>query len=242
MEKNRPTHAMVFAAGLGKRMRPLTNQLPKPLVKVNGKALIDYAIEGLAAASIRTIVVNVHYLPDLLESHLQQWEQPEIIVSNERDVLLETGGGLKKALPLLGSEPFFIRNSDSFWLDSVRCNLDRMSEAWDSQKMDGLLLLAPTVDAIGHNGKGDFLMSSTGELTRRNERNLAPFIYAGAALFHPRFLDTAPDGPFSLNLLFDRAIEKGRLFGLRLEGVWIDVGTPQAIKDAEHALDLQNMD
>lgn len=236
MAGTRPTHAMVFAAGLGKRMRPLTDNMPKPMVPVNGRPLIDYALDGLADAGVETAVVNVHYRPEPLERYLSERQTPRIVISDERDQLLETGGGLVNALPLLGDAPFFTRNSDSFWIDSVTPNLERMADAWDDDKMDGLLLLAPACDAIGHRGKGDFLMSPAGALTRRPDRETAPFIYAGATIYHPRFLEGAPDGPFSLNLLFDRAIENGRLFGLRLEGIWMDVGTPDAVQKAEYAL------
>ncbi len=232
----RPTHAMVLAAGLGKRMRPITATTPKPLVEVGGRSLVDHAIAKLKAAGVETCVVNVHYLADLVEVHVGKWTDPKIVVSDEREALLETGGGIVKALPLLGDDPFYVYNSDSFWIEGIRANLDLLARRWDETAMDGLLLLAPIVGSIGYSGSGDFVMDGLGRLTRRGERRVAPFAYAGAAIFHPRLFRDAPSGAFSLNRLFDRAIEEGRLYGQRMEGTWLHVGTPDAIVEAERAI------
>jgi MurNAc alpha-1-phosphate uridylyltransferase len=227
---------MVLAGGFGKRMRPVSATTPKPLVKVGGRPLIDHCLDGLAKAGVETAVVNVHYLADLLEAHLKKREQPKIVISDERDALLETGGGVRKALPLLGDEAFMLRNSDSFWLEGVRPNLKWLAGGWDDRRMDALLLLAPTVNAIGYSGRGDFFLDKDGRLARRSERMVAPFVYAGAAILHPRLFTGAPDGAFSLNLLFDRAIEAGRLSGVRLDGLWINVETAASIKAADEAI------
>jgi MurNAc alpha-1-phosphate uridylyltransferase len=231
-----PRTAMVLAAGFGTRMRPLSSRIPKPLVKVGDRALIDHCLDGLAEAGVETAVVNVHYLADLVEAHVAGRASPSVVISDERDALLDTGGGIKQALPLLGPEPFILRNSDSFWLEGVRRNLDWLTMTWDGERMDGLLLLASTVPAVGYAGRGDFFLDKDGRLSRRRERTVAPFAYAGAAILHPRLLDGAPDGAFSLNKLFDRAIEAGRLFGARLDGIWINVETPKAVALAENAM------
>jgi MurNAc alpha-1-phosphate uridylyltransferase len=227
---------MVLAAGFGTRMRPVTLRTPKPLVPVMGKPLIDHCLDGLAAAGVEMAVVNVHYLADAIEAHLAARAAPKAIVSDERSTLLDTGGGIRHALPQLGPQPFFLRNSDSFWLEGVRPNLPRMLEVWDDGAMDALLLLAPTVTAVGYAGQGDFFLDKEGRLARRAERSVAPFAYAGAAVLHPRLFDGAPLGAFSLNVLFDRAIAAGRLFGTRLDGIWINVETPAAIAAAETAI------
>lgn len=232
----RPTHAMVLAAGLGKRMRPITATTPKPLVEVAGRSLIDHGFARLVAAGVEVAVVNVHYLADLVEVHVQKHARPRVVISDEREALLDTGGGIAKALPLLGPEPFYVYNSDSFWIEGIRANLDLLAERWDDESMDGLLLLAPTVGSVGYSGPGDFFMDHLGLLSRRTERKVAPFVYAGAAILHPRLFEGAPAGAFSLNLLFDRAIAAGRLWGQRMEGVWLHVGTPRAILDAERAI------
>jgi MurNAc alpha-1-phosphate uridylyltransferase len=227
---------MVLAAGLGKRMRPLSDTIPKPLVKVGGLALIDHCLDGLARAGVQTAVVNVHHLADRIEAHLAGRTAPRIVISDERDALLETGGGIKRALPLLGPDAFLLRNSDSFWLEGVRPNLDWLANGWDEARMDALLMLAPTVTAVGYAGAGDFVLDKNGRLARRPERTVAPFAYAGAAILHPRLFADTPDGPFSLNLLFDRAIASGRLYGVRLDGTWINVETPAAVRTAEVAI------
>ena len=230
------TTAMVLAAGLGKRMRPHSGTLPKPLVAVAGKPLIDHALDRLAEAGIVRAVVNVHYRAEQIERHLAGRTRPRIVISDERAQLLETGGGIVRALPLLGDAPFLAINSDTLWIDSVKPNLVRLSEAFDAVRMDALLLLAPTTSSIGYTGRGDFRMTAGGHLVRRAERDMAPFVYAGAAVLAPVLFADAPRGAFSLTQLFDRAAEAERLFGLRLEGVWMHVGTPEAIAEAEAAM------
>lgn len=226
-------NAMVLAAGLGTRMRPLTLTKPKPLVEVAGKPLVDHVLDRLAEAEVETAVVNIHHHADLLERHLKGRKKPKIVISDERDVLLDSGGGLKKALPLLGTDPFFSINADTIWIEGFKPNLTRLADNFDPDHMDGLLLLASTATSCGYDGRGDFIADSDGRLERRAERLVTPFVYAGAAVFRPELFADTPDGPFSLNLLFDRAIEAGRLFGLRLDGLWMHVGTPEAIAEAE---------
>ncbi|MBZ9938119.1 nucleotidyltransferase family protein [Mesorhizobium sp. BR1-1-16] len=228
-----PRRAMVLAAGIGKRMRPVTATVPKPLIEVAGRPMIDRALDRLSRAGVEEVVVNVHYLADLLETHVKKRKNPKIVVSDERGALLETGGGITKALPLLGPEPFFVMNSDSFWIEGPRPNLDWLISGWDDSAMDALLMLAPTVASIGYTGPGDFLMDKEGRLTRRPERTIAPFVYSGAAILSPRLFENAPEGAFSLNVLFDRAIASGRLFGVRMDGIWLHVGTPESIREAE---------
>jgi MurNAc alpha-1-phosphate uridylyltransferase len=231
-----PRCAMVLAAGLGLRMRPLTDDMPKPLVEVAGKALLDHVLDRLAEADVETVVVNVHYLADQVARHLDGRRTPKVVISDERDGLLDTGGGVVKALPSLGSAPFFHLNSDTIWIDGVKPNLVRLAEIFDPARMDALLLLAATSTSVGYGGRGDFIMAADGRISRRREREVVPFVYAGVAILNPTLFATAPPGAFSLNLLFDRAIETGRLHGLRLEGVWMHVGTPEAITAAEAAI------
>jgi MurNAc alpha-1-phosphate uridylyltransferase len=231
-----PRRAIVLAAGLGTRMRAFSGELPKPLVKVGGKALIDYVLDRLAEAGVERIVVNVHHRADLIERHLARRAGPEIVISDERRELLGTAGGVLKALPELGGEPFYLVNSDTVWIDGVRPNLQRLAAAFDPVHMDGLLLLAPAASSIGYTGRGDFIMAPDGKLTRRGEREVAPFVYAGAAMFAPAFFAGVPAGPSSLSPLFDRAAEAERLYGLRLEGIWMHVGTPDAVQAAEAAI------
>jgi N-acetyl-alpha-D-muramate 1-phosphate uridylyltransferase len=231
-----PNRAIVLAAGLGTRMRPYNGHIPKPLVEIGGKSLIDYSLDRLADAGVESVVVNVHHLADILERHLAPRQRPHIVISDERGELLGTGGGIAKALPKLGDAPFFLVNSDTVWLDGVKPNFRRMAEAFDPQTMDVLLLLAPTTDSIGYAGRGDFAMLPDGRLRRRRENEVVPFVYAGAAVLSPVLFADAPQGAFSLTVLFDRAAETGRLFGLRLEGVWMHVGTPEAVAAAEAAL------
>jgi MurNAc alpha-1-phosphate uridylyltransferase len=227
---------MVLAAGLGLRMRPLTEHLPKPLIRVGGKALIDYGLDQLADVGVEDAVVNVHYLADKMERHVAGRKRPRIMISDERDELLDTGGGVVKAMHHLGNGPFFHINSDSIWIDGVRGNLQRLSDAFDPEKMDAVLLLAPAATSIGYSGRGDFAMTADGCLRRRAEREVVPFVYAGAALLSPALFIDPPRGAFSLNLLFDRAMATGRLHGLRLDGLWMHVGTPDAIAAAEAAI------
>jgi MurNAc alpha-1-phosphate uridylyltransferase len=217
-------------------MRPMSDCLPKPLVKVAGKPLIDYALDRLADAGVEQTVVNVHYLADELERHLAGRKRPRIVISDERKQLLGTGGGVVNALKQLGDAPFFYMNSDTLWIDGVKPNLQRLVDAFDPVEMDALLLLAPTTTSIGYDERGDFSMSADGRLRRRAERQVVPFAYASAALLSPALFKDAPAGPFALTVLFDRAAEAGRLHGLRLDGVWMHVGTPEAVAEAEAAL------
>jgi N-acetyl-alpha-D-muramate 1-phosphate uridylyltransferase len=232
----KPVTAMVLAAGLGLRMRPITATIPKPLVRVAGKTLLDHVLDKLAAIGIDKAVVNVHYLPDQIIRHVAERPHPRIVISDERNEILGTGGGVVKALPLLGTAPFFHMNADTMWIDGVRSNLTRLSEAFDPARMDMLMLMAPTTSSIGYDGRGDYTMSADGTLHKRKEKQIAPFVYAGAAIISPQLFDSAPRGEFGLPKLFDDAEEAGRLFGLRLEGTWMHVGTPDAIGEAERAV------
>jgi MurNAc alpha-1-phosphate uridylyltransferase len=232
-----PSTAMILAAGLGLRMRPLTLDLPKAMVEVKGRRLIDRALDRLLSAGIKKVVVNLHHKGNTLKRHLAERNDVEILFSDESEQLLETGGGVAKALPLLGPDPFFVVNSDVIWLDARRDSLHELAEAWDDKAMDALLLMHPTVTAVGYDGVGDFEMAPDGRLTRREERHVAPFLFTGIQLLHPRLFDGAPEGPFSLNRLYDQAAESGRLYGYRHEGIWMDVGTPAGLKAAEAALD-----
>lgn len=231
-----PKCAFVLAAGLGTRMRPYNGVVPKPLVTVGGKSLIDYALDRLADAGVERAVVNVHHMADVLERHLAVRERPHIIVSDERGALLGTGGGIAKALPELGDAPFFLVNSDTLWLDGVKPNFARLADAFDAGKMDALLLLAASAGSIGYEGSGDYATLPDGRLRRRAPGEAVPFVYAGAAILSPALFADAPSGAFALTLLFDRAGARGRLFGLRLDGVWMHVGTPAAVAEAEAAL------
>jgi MurNAc alpha-1-phosphate uridylyltransferase len=231
-----PNRAIVLAAGLGTRMRPYNGHVPKPLVEIGGKSLIDYSLDRLADAGVERAVVNVHHLADALERHLAPRQRPQIVISDERGELLGTGGGIAKALPQLGGAPFFLVNSDTVWLDGVKPNFARLAEAFDPAAMDALLLVAPTAGSIGYNGRGDFAMLPDGRLRRRREHEVVPFVYAGAAILSPLLFADVPRGAFSLTLLFDRAVAGGRLYGLRLEGIWMHVGTPEAVAAAEAAL------
>jgi len=231
----KPTKAMVLAAGLGLRMRPLTDHMPKPLVRVAGSALLDHALDKLADADVEQAVVNVHYLPDQIIEHVAGRTRPRVTISDEREKVLGTGGAVVKALPLLGDAPFFHLNADTMWIDGVRPNLNRMAEAFDPAQMDILLLMAPTTTSIGYSGRGDYSMLPNGALRRRREQQVVPFVYAGAAILSPSLFVDAPKGEFSLTKIFDRANEQERLFGLRLDGVWMHVGTPEAVAAAEEA-------
>lgn len=231
-----PRKAMVLAAGLGKRMRPITDTMPKPLVKIAGKALIDWGLDSLAEAGVETAVVNVHYLPDQLVSHVSDRTNPAIDISDERDELLDSGGGIVRALPQLGSSPFFVLNADTFWIDWKDSSLRRLALAWKDAEMDILLMLARLDQATGHSGGTDFLLASDGRLSRA-KGDPQGLIYAGGAIVHPRIFDDAPAGAHSLNVEFDRALAAGRLHGMVLGGDWITVGTPDAIAPAEAAVE-----
>jgi MurNAc alpha-1-phosphate uridylyltransferase len=217
-------------------MRPLTDNMPKPLVEVGGKPLIDHVLDRLAEAGAEQAVVNVHYFAEQIERHLAGRTKPQVVISDERGVLLGTGGAVVKALPLLGEAPFFHVNSDSIWVDGVKPNLARLAEGFDAATMDALLLLAPTTGSIGYAGRGDFAFAADGRLRRRAERGVAPFVFAGAAILSPALFKDAPQGEFPLTDLFARAAEQGSLHGLRLEGLWMHVGTPDAIALAENAI------
>lgn len=236
LNADRPKSAMMLAAGLGTRMRPITDTLPKPLVKVHGKTLLDHGLDALDRAGVQHVVVNVHHHADQMETHLSQRTQPKIAISDERAELLDSGGGVANALSMIGGKPFFLLNSDTFWIEGYTPNLKRMSDFWNGQNMDILLMLSNVATAVGYANKGDFMMDAEGKLERRQERTNAPFAYAGAAIVNPEIFDNAPKGAFSLNLLFDEAIEKNRLFGMNMDGLWLHVGTPDAIKDAEEAI------
>ena len=231
----RPTKAMVLAAGLGLRMRPLTDHIPKPLVSVAGKPLLDHVLDKLAAADVAEAVINVHYLGQQIIDHVAPRTSPCVTISDERDQVLGTGGGVVKALPFLGDKPFFHVNSDTMWIDGVRSNLLRLAETFDPDRMDILLLMAPTASSIGYGGRGDYAMLPDGALRKRREHQVVPFVYAGAAILSPAIFADAPKGEFSLTRMFDAANEQERLFGLRLDGVWMHVGTPDAVHAAEEA-------
>ena len=231
----RPTKAMVLAAGLGTRMRPLTDHMPKPLVPVAGRPLLDHVLDKLAEFGVGEAVVNVHYLPDQIIDHVAARTKPRILISDERDAVLGTGGGVVKALPRLGPAPFFHLNADTLWIDGAQPNLSRLADAFDPARMDILLLMAPTAGSIGYSGSGDYAMLPDGALRRRKEREVVPFVYAGVAILSPAIFMDAPSGEFALTRLFDRAGERERLFGLRLDGLWMHVGTPDAVQAAEQA-------
>ncbi|MFN4140776.1 nucleotidyltransferase family protein [Aestuariivirga sp.] len=230
--------AMVLAAGFGKRMQPLTLTRPKPLVEVAGKPLIAHGFDRLRAAGVKRAVVNVHYLADQIEAWASRQAAPGIIISDERAEILDTGGGVTRALPLLGEAPFFVINSDSFWVDEGEPALDRLRAAWDDAAMDCLLLLSPLSRTVGYDGGGDFVRKPDGRLLRRRHaQGEEPLAFIGGYLASPRLFESAPAGAFSMNVLWDRAIDRGRLYGLVHRGRWIHVGTPSAIAGAEAALE-----
>lgn len=231
-----PRRAMVLAAGLGERMRPLTDKLPKPLIKVRGRAMIDTILDRLAAAGVEEAVINLHHLGGMIEDHLKDRAVPRIRYTREAE-RLETGGGVRNALPLLGEGAFFVVNGDVSWLDGYTPALHRLTEAWDEARMDALLLVHSTAHAVGYEGRGDFILRADGRLRRRQEREVAPFVFAGVQILHPRLFAGAPDGPFSLNRLYDRAEKAERLWGLRHDGEWFHIGTPEQLAEVEEALD-----
>jgi len=233
-----PRTAMIMAAGLGKRMRPLTASRPKPLIEVNGKPLLDHVLEKLRVAGVSKIVVNVHYLADALEAHLLSRDHGlEIVISDERDLLMETGGGLVRAAPLIDSDPFLALNSDNLWIDGPADTLRLLASQWDDARMDALLLLVPQARALNHKGMGDFHMDRAGRIRRRDKSRVAPFVFTGIQIVSKRLLRDSPEGPFSTNILWDRAIAEGRCFGAVHQGLWFDVGTPQSIQLTETALE-----
>jgi MurNAc alpha-1-phosphate uridylyltransferase len=232
-----PDTAMVMAAGLGKRMRPLTATKPKPLIEVAGKPLLDHVLDRLRAAGVKKVVINVHYLPDALEAHLARSAADlEVTISDERDLLLETGGGLVRAQPMIDSDPFFAINSDNLWVDGPADTLKLLASQWDGGKMDALLLLVPQARAMNHQGLGDFHMNRLGQLRRRGRSRVAPFVYTGVQIISKALLKDAPDGAFSTNVLWDRAIAAGRCYGAVHQGLWFDVGNPQSIRATEQVL------
>src|SRR5688572_25092345 len=232
-----PDTAMVMAAGLGKRMRPLTATRPKPLIEVNGKPLIDHVFDKLRAAGVTKAVVNVHYLADVLEAHLgAKADGVAVTISDERELLLETGGGLVRAAPMIECDPFFAINSDNFWVDGPTDTLRLLASHWDEQAMDALLLLVPHARAYNHRGLGDFHMDRFGRLQRRNRSKVAPYVFTGIQLVSKRLLRDAPEGSFSTNILWNRAIGEGRCFGAVHQGLWFDVGTPASVRATESAL------
>jgi len=229
--------AFVLAAGLGKRMRPLTDTMPKPMVPLAGRPLVDHTLDRLEASGIKRVILNVHYMADVLEAHISARTRtrrgPFVLISNERDEVLETGGGVAKALRLIGERPFLICNSDTTWVEKDASNIARLIHAWDAHRMDCLLLLAEKDRSLGYEGDGDFHMAADGKLNRRGEGEASPHVFAGVSIAHPRMFANCPEGAFSLNVLWDRAIAAGRLHGMVLDGWWMHVGSPSALADAE---------
>ena len=237
-EKSPITCAMILAAGLGTRMRPITHHIPKPLIKINNQALIDYKIAAARRAGIDTIIVNIHHLADQVIEHLSHITDLKIIISDESDQLMESGGGILKALPHFGEEAFVVMNSDAFWAGERSSNLRELTNCWNRDEMDILLSLAELGQAVGFEGAGDFFMDDRGHLLRRGKKKSAPYAFAGDYIVHPRIFKNLPRGPFSSNILFDRAIDEGKLLGKQLQGTWLHVGTPDSIKVAQHAIAL----
>jgi len=231
--KTPPKNAMVLAAGLGLRMRPITDKTPKPMIKVAGRTLLDHALDRLVAVGVQKAVVNTHHLGDQIIDHLKFRRDLEIVISDEADQLLETGGGVKKALSHFGDDPFYIANADILWLNSNTDALQRLADLWDADQMDALLLLHSTVEAYGYRGRGDFIVDPLGKLARRPEREISPYVYTGVEIIHPRAMKDTPDGPFSLNVVFDRLIEQERLYGIVHDGEWFDIGTPAGLNQVE---------
>lgn len=228
--------AFVLAAGMGSRMRPLTDTRPKPLVPLAGRALIDHVLDRLNDAGFSRAVVNVHYLADQIEGHVAQRAKPHIIISDERNVLLDTGGGVKHALSQLDDTAFLIHNSDSVWVEHSQPVLETIQSAWNPHVMDSLMLIAPSATSLGYNGRGDFMLDDGGRLSRPIKGSHAPYVFAGVSIAKPQMFDNAPEGPFSLNALWDNLISHGRLYGVILDGLWMHVGTPEALADAEQAI------
>ena len=228
-----PKKAMVLAAGLGRRLRPITNNLPKPLVKIANRTLLDYILDHLVAAGVECVVVNVHYLADQIKRHLNSRKDLEIIISSEELSLLETGGGVKKVIKMFNDEPFYISNADVFWLNGPTTVLERMIEQWDEARMDALLMLHATVEAYGYSGDGDFEVDANGKLSRRIEREITPYLFSGVQIIHPRIFENTPDGKFSLNVIYDKGIEADRLYGVVHDGEWFHIGTPEGLAEVE---------
>jgi MurNAc alpha-1-phosphate uridylyltransferase len=231
-------NAMVLAAGLGTRMTPANGTLPKPLVELRGRALIDRVLDRLAEAGIKRAVVNVHHKADLIEAHVKPRKAPRIVISDERSGKLDTGGGVKRALPRLGPGAFLIHNSDSVWIEGVGSNLTRLMSTWDETRMDCLLMLAVASGSHGYQGRGDFALQPDGRVRRRKlEQEIVPFAFTGVSVAHPRLFEDSPEGAFSLNLVWSRAIAAGRAYGMRMDGSWMHVGSPDALAQAEQCLE-----
>ncbi len=231
-----PKTAMVFAAGLGTRMRPITDSLPKPLVEVAGRTLIDHCLDRLASNGVERAVVNVHRHADQIEAHLAGRKAPKIVISDERSKLLDQGGGIKRALPVLGSEPFLLCNTDAFWIEGPRSNIARLAEAFDWEAMDVVLLVAAAAGAVGVDWPGDFTMTHEGRLLGREPRQVAPFVYTGVGIIKPQLFENEAADVFRLAPYFHAAAARGRLFGIRLDGFWLHVGRPETIAEAETAI------
>ena len=232
---------MVFAAGLGVRMRPITNTIPKPLVTVGGRTLIDHCLDRLADVGVETAIVNVHWLADQIEAHLEARTAPKIVISDERAKLLDQGGAIKKALPLIGDQPFFICNTDALWIEGPCCELARLAETFDPETMDAILLVAPTVGSVGVDWPGDFTMDPYRRLIQRDPRCVAPFVYAGFGVIKPQLFEDVAEDAFKLAPFFFRAAERGRLYGTRLDGAWLHVGRPESVAEAERAIDRSRL-
>lgn len=235
-----PKTAMVLSAGYGKRMRPLTDDTPKPMLALNGKPLIGHVMDRLATAGVKRAVVNLHYLGDQIKDYLAAEDRLDVTFTDEPE-LLETGGGVKNALAPLtetGTDPFYVVNSDAFWLDGYEDTLMRLAREWKDDIMDGLLLLHGTVESHGYTGPGDFVADPDGKLKRRPEMEIAPWLFAGVQILHPRIFDNSPDGKWSLNVVFDKAIESDRLYGVIHDGEWFHIGTPEGLKEADDFLNL----
>lgn len=231
-----PKTAMVFAAGLGTRMRPITDSLPKPLVEVAGRALIDHCLDRLAMNGVERAVVNVHRHADQIETHLSGRKAPKILISDERSKLLDQGGGIKRALPVLGANPFLLCNTDAFWIEGPRSNIARLAEAFDPETMDVALLVAAAASAVGVDWPGDFTMTREGRLVGREPRHVAPFVYTGVGIIKPQLFENEAADVFRLAPYFHAAAVRGRLFGIRLDGLWLHVGRPETITEAETAI------
>jgi len=231
--------AMVLAAGLGTRMRPITDTMPKPLVKIGGKPMIDYSLDALKQAGVETAAVNVHHFADQMEAHLKSYEGLDLIISDEREALLNNGGGIVKGLTLLGRDTIFVMNADLFWIGEKPgepSNLERLAGFFDSDRMDMAMLCVRIEDTTGHNGTKDFSIAADGKLTRYRDDQSNPVVYAGAFAMKPSFLDDAPRDPFNINIYFDKAISRGRLYGMMMDGHWLTVGTPEAVGEAEETI------
>ncbi len=236
-----PKTAMVFAAGLGMRMRPITETLPKPLITVRGRTLIDHCLDRLAESGVERAIVNVHWLADQIEAHLAKRRAPKIVISDERSKLLDQGGGIKRALPLIGDDPFLICNTDAFWIEGPRSNIARLARTFDSDAMDILLLVAAGAGAVGVDWPGDFAMTHDGRLAPREPRRVAPFVYTGVGIVKPRLFASETAEVFRLAPFFHAAAAKGRLYGVRLDGLWVHVGRPESIAEAETAIDRSTL-